>query len=92
MEYFKFIQSEWAVISQAPFTFVALAIVCYSVCWLWFRARLKMSSELNNLKDQRIEEYKSKTGTSSPDEALKRIQALESGLEEKLTDGGTTFK
>ena len=85
MELIDYLKTEWAVISQAPLTFVAgafiLGIMMYGIVRLQFTDRLSSLNERLKLKDDRIFEYKRSTGADTPDQARRLISELEKRLE-----------
>lgn len=75
---------EWAVISQAPVSFAVIAALIATL--VWFALRWQFGSQLSSrdgiiaLKEAEINDYKRKLDGASPDEAAKKIEALERRL------------
>ena len=78
----EYLQSEWDVVSSAPFTFAIVAAMVIGLVFLIFKERLKSVKELLELKEKKIADFKANTGASSPEEAGARIKALEDRFEE----------
>lgn len=75
---------EWAVISQAPASFLVTSILVGTVVWLalrWqFGTQLINRDGILALKEAEINDYKRKLDGASPDEAAHRIEVLEKRL------------
>lgn len=69
---------EWVVIHEAPISVVAISVLCVAVAWAALRwqygARLA-------LRDDEIAAYRRKLDGASPDEAARKIAALEKRLD-----------
>ena len=85
MDFVSFIKTDWAVVSEAPFTFIIGAILIAALTYAFVRVQFSdRISSLNGrlkLKDDRIAEYEQNTGTQTPDEAKQVISSLEKRLE-----------
>jgi len=72
---------EWSVISRAPLIFLmAAAVVCglayIATSWL-YKGRISHLDERIRLRDDQLDDYKTKLEGASPDEARARLDALE---------------
>ena len=76
------VKSEWAVISQAPVTFVTIAVAMFGLSYLWHRERIKKLTEQKQLRDDDIAYLKDKTGSDDLNVAMERVAAIEAELKE----------
>lgn len=81
----EYLSKEWSAISQAPVSFIIALLLLVTLMWAIARhltsVQLANRDSMINLKNAIIEDYKRKLDGASPDEAQRRIQALESKLE-----------
>ena len=83
-EFFTYLEGEWKVIGQAPFTFIIALVILSGVIWLV--AKGAASVQLANLKsaldlsDRQIADYKDKLSGKTPDEVAAKIVALEAHI------------
>lgn len=84
MDILGFIKGEWAVISQAPLTFLlwggVAAIAAYAFARHQLADQMASLGERLNLKDDRIAAYLEKLQGATPDEAKAKIAALEASV------------
>lgn len=73
----EYVMKEWAVISQAPVTIIAMATAIFSVMHWLHRERIRSLQELVDIKNQRLREFQEKTKADTPDQARDRIESLE---------------
>jgi len=78
----NFVEEEWAVVSQAPMTFVVLAALMFGISYLWHRERIKKLTEQKQLRDDDIARLKEKTGSDDLAGVIDRITAVEGELRE----------
>jgi uncharacterized coiled-coil protein SlyX len=77
----ELIAKEWAVISQAPVTFLSAAVMVGFLVWLALRSafelRIANLESTIKLKDETLDNYRAKLDGATPEEAQKRIAAME---------------
>ena len=82
----KYLSTEWATISKAPFTFFIAVATIAVLAWAWgrFQAKDKIDSLDARLKlrDDEIADYRRKLDGQSPDEAHAQIEELRAKIEE----------
>ncbi|MEW6016765.1 MAG: hypothetical protein AB1760_01670 [Pseudomonadota bacterium] len=81
----EYLAREWAVVSQAPFTFIIASLLVGAVAWaavLWrYGGKIDHLEERVRLRDDEIADYKRKLDGATPDEARARIEKLEHDIE-----------
>lgn len=81
MDFVRHLEKEWAVVSQAPFTFILLAVFVFVATAVIMRflysARIATLEERIQLRDDKLRDIKEKTGTTSPDALIAKIDELE---------------
>ena len=84
MDIVAFAKDNWAVISQAPWVFVTLAVLFGTGGMIlrrfMFNERIAILNGRLAERDEKIAAYKTKLDGATPDEAARRIDALESRL------------
>ena len=85
----QIIWNQFGTITHAPVPFLAALIVSWIVIgWLarWrFRNRIDNLQSLTNLREAQLQDYKEKLNGASPDQAKARMNALETRLDEVLS-------
>ncbi|MEM6623665.1 MAG: hypothetical protein AAF674_15655 [Pseudomonadota bacterium] len=81
MELIERLQIEWAVVSQAPFTFAVFAVLmlgaAFGVARLLYASRIDSLKERIQLRDDQLADIRRKAGTDSPEELASKIDDLE---------------
>ena len=70
------------MISQAPATFVVLAVLMFGASYLWHRERIKKLTEQKQIRDDDLAYLKDKTGSNNVRAIAERVAVIESELKE----------
>lgn len=83
--FFKWLESEWAAIGSAPFTFAIAVVIAGFLVWRFvkheFNTRLSNKESSIELLERQLADYKDKLSGASPDAAKAKIDALEARLD-----------
>lgn len=80
MDLLKPIQDNWAVVTAAPWAFVAFILIGVVAGRFWQNGVVSTLTSRLALKDDRLNEYDRKLGGATPDEAQKKVEDLERRL------------
>ncbi|PAQ05410.1 hypothetical protein [Mesorhizobium temperatum] len=81
MDFIKPIQDNWAVVTAAPWAFVAFTLIGILAGRFWQNGVVSTLTSRLALRDDRIAEYERKLDGASPDEAHHKIAELERRLD-----------
>jgi hypothetical protein len=77
----KLLTDEWSVLQQSPRLFIIAVVLASGAIWLaldWkYSAQIANLERRLSLKDDQIQDYKSKLNGASPDEAKRRLDELD---------------
>ena len=82
MGFVKYLEKEWIVISQTPFTFITLALLMFGISFIFHREVIKRLKEQKQLRDDDLAYLKENTGTESLKSVVDRLSTVESKLKD----------
>jgi hypothetical protein len=81
-----FLSTEWAVIRGAPVTAIVYALLCAGAIWVVFNwtygRRIEIKDDQISYLTSQLTDYRSKTNSSTPEQAAKQLNSLQGTLDE----------
>jgi len=82
VEFLKYMQKEWDVVSSAPVTIGIITILIWGCVHMLYKGLFKRSKEIRSLQESQINLIQGTMGASSVEEVVERLGSLEAELRE----------